>query len=169
MPKYVYSIHMRYMTRKNLTFPQTTAGIILIHAAVRICPRGQSARTLRGFRTDNQRILCGTISRFRVEFCECKTKITQSIDIRTILATCLSILQPVVVHQVRLLVSAIFNLNPHRRSAPARTHGKSVSTCAESASASVKVPRHPCGKSASFLTTICGCPRGTTMEFLGKS
>ena len=67
---------------------------------------------------DNQRILCGTISRFRAEFCERKTKITQSIDIRTILATCFSTIQPVVVHEVRLLVSAIFNPNLHGRSAP---------------------------------------------------
>ena len=82
-------------------------------------PRGRlrmSARTISGFCADNQRILCGTISGFRAEFCECKTKITQSIDIRT---TCFAILQPVVVHEVRLLVSAIFNPNPHGRSAPA--------------------------------------------------
>ena len=70
---------------------------------------------------DNERIPCGTISRFRAEFCECKTKITQSIDIRMILAMCFSILQPVVVHEVHLLVFAIFNPNPHGRSAPACT------------------------------------------------
>ena len=29
-------------------------------------------------------------------------------------------------------------------------------------------PRPPCGRSASFRTTIRGCPRGTTTEFLGK-
>ena len=60
------------------------------HIAIRVCPRGQSAdsvRTLRGF---------------RVEFCECKTKITQSIDIRTILAMCFLIHQPVVVYKVCL-------------------------------------------------------------------
>ena len=28
---------------------------------------------------------------------------------------------------------------------------------------------HPRGRSASFRTTICGCLRGTTTEFLGKS
>ena len=109
-------------------------------------------------RADNQRILCGTISGFRAEFCGCKTKITQSENvlpaqlaltlltifllcffrlsvlsysyflsrsipimiIQTILATCFSILQPVVAHEVRLLVSAIFNPNPHGRSTPAR-------------------------------------------------
>ena len=90
-------------------------------AAQQSAQSADSARTFRGFHTGNQRILCGTISRFRAEFCECKTKITQSIDIRTILATCFSILQPVVVHEVRLLVSAIFNPNPHGRSAPTRT------------------------------------------------
>ena len=37
-----------------------------------------------------------------------------------ILATCFSILQPAVAHKVHFLVSAIFNLNPHGRSAPAR-------------------------------------------------
>ena len=41
--------------------------------------------------------------------------------IQTILATCFSILQPAVAHEVRLLVSAIFNPNPHGRSTPART------------------------------------------------
>ena len=111
-------------------------------------PCGQledSALTLRGFRTGNQWIPCGTISRFRAEFCECKTKITQSIDIRTILATCFLILQPVLVHEVRLLVSAIFNPNPC---------GKFVSTCAESESARAKVPRHPCGKFAQLSTGV---------------
>ena len=70
-------------------------------------------------RADNQRIPRRTISGLRADFCECKTKITQSIDIRAILATCFSILQPVVVHEVRLLVSAIFNPNLHRRCVPA--------------------------------------------------
>ena len=56
-------------------------------------PRGHledSTRTISG-------LLCETISGFCAEFCEFKTKITQSIDIRTILAVCFSILQPVVV------------------------------------------------------------------------
>ena len=39
----------------------------------------------------------------------------------------------------------------------------------KSTSARVEVPQHPCGKSVSFRTTIRGCPRGTAMEFLGKS
>ena len=41
--------------------------------------------------------------------------------IRMILAKCFSILQPVVAHEVRLLVSAIFNPNLHGRSTPTRT------------------------------------------------
>ena len=38
--------------------------------------------------------------------------------IRTILATCFSILQPILAHEVRLLISAIFNPNLHGRTAP---------------------------------------------------
>ena len=81
-----------------------------------ICPRGQSAdsaRTISGFRAKQLADSVWNSANVR--------HITQSIDIRTILATCFSILQPVVVHEVRLLVSAIFNLNPHGRSAIART------------------------------------------------
>ena len=48
-------------------------------------------------------------------------------------------------------------------------HGKSASACVESASTRAEVLRHPCGKSASFHTTIRGCPRGTNTEFLRKS
>ena len=115
-------------------------------AYIRADRSADSARTLRGFRMDNHRIPCGTISGFRAKFCECKTKITQGIDIQTIFATCFSIFQPVVVHEVCLLVFRHF---------PPKS--------------ALKIRARPHGKSASFRTTIRRCPKGTTTEFLGKS
>ena len=88
-----------------------------VHADNQRIPRGyleDSARTISGFCVEQ---LADSVR----NSANVKTKITQSIDIRTILAMCFSILQPVVVHEVHLLVSAIFNPNPHGRSAPART------------------------------------------------
>ena len=87
--------------------------------------------------------------------------------IQTILAPCFSILS-VVALDVRLLVSAIFNPNPHGRSVSVCTEDprpptqKSASTCTEDL-------QHPCRRSALFHTTTHGCLRRTTSEFLRKS
>ena len=117
---YAYTVH----DTENLTFsadnrednPHIAVRLsTYVHADNQRIPRGHledSAWTISGFCAEQ---LADSVQN------SAKTKITQSIDIRMILATCFLILQPVVVHEVRLLVSAIFKPNPRERSAPART------------------------------------------------
>ena len=81
------------------------------------------------------------------------------------LAMCFSILQ----HCCAQSLPSGFHFQPEStRKIRARPHGKSAATCTKFTSASAEDPRHPCRRIASFHTTIHGCLRGTTMEFLGK-
>ena len=82
---------------ENLTFPQTTARKIRIN----LCGQSaDSARTLRGFHTDNQRIPCGTISKFY----SCNDISNDPCGVSRSFS--------VVAHEVRLLVSTIFTEDP---------------------------------------------------------
>ena len=131
--------YIRYMTRKTKLFPQTTVW------KIRIFSRGQSAdsaRTLRGFRTDNQRIPCGTISKFY-----------SYNDISN--DPCGVFLDPL--ELLRMKFAFWFPPFSNR----IRTEDSCPSVR--------KIRACPCGSSAAPVQKIRVVLRGTTTEFLGKS
>ena len=97
-----------------------------------------SARTFRGFRTDNQRIPCGTISKFYSYNDISNDLCGVFLDLLALFRTKFVFWFPPFSNRIRTEDSC-----PSARKIRARPHGRSASTRAE-------VPWHPCRKSASF-------------------
>ena len=115
-----------------------------------------SARTISGFRTDNQRIPCGTISKFYsyndISNDPCGVFLDPLALLRTKFALWFSPFSNRIRTEDSCPSSRKIRARTHRRSAPARTEN----------------PRRPRGSSAAPVRKIRVVPRGTTTEFLGK-
>ena len=121
----------------------------MVHDTENLTFSVDSARTLRGFRTDNQRIPCGTISKFYSYNDILDDPYGVFLDPLALLRTKFAFwFLPFQTESARKIRARLLG-----RSAPART----------------KDPRPPARKFRGARAEVPQHPRGTTMEFLRKS